>query len=169
VRDPAHWEEVKQLILRAKPYWAAFRASGYIELLAAGDIWLAHGFSSDIYAADVGARQAKRGFRIRHAMPKEGAEVALDAMVIAKDAPRPDLAHKFINFMLEDRNSADLTNMLGTGNPNKAAMDFIKPEIKAMSAVFPDEETAKKLEMPRPMNREERRLQSQIWTEIKAK
>jgi spermidine/putrescine transport system substrate-binding protein len=106
-RDPAHWEEVKQLILRAKPYWAAFRASGYIELLAAGDIWLAHGFSSDIYAADVGARQAKRGFRIRHAMPKEGAEVALDAMVIAKDAPRPDLAHKFINFMLEDRNSAD--------------------------------------------------------------
>jgi hypothetical protein len=48
-------------------------------------------------------------------------------------------------------------------------MDFIKPEIKAMSAVFPDEETAKKLEMPRPMNREERRLQSQIWTEIKAK
>jgi spermidine/putrescine transport system substrate-binding protein len=90
-------------------------------------------------------------------------------MVIAKDAPRSDLAHKFINFMLEDRNSADLTNMLGTGNPNQAAMDFIKPEIKAMAAIFPDEETARKLEMLRPMNPEERRLQSQIWTEIKAR
>lgn len=168
-RDPAHWEEAKQLIIRAKPYWAAFRASGYIELLAAGDIWLAHGYSSDIYTADVGAREAKKAFRIRHAMPKEGAVLALDAMVIAKAAPRPDLAHKFINFMLEDQNSADLTNMLGSGNPNRAAMDFIKPEIKAMSAVFPDEETTKKLEMLRPMNPEERRLQSQIWTEIRAK
>jgi spermidine/putrescine transport system substrate-binding protein len=168
-RDPAHWEEAKQLILRAKPNWAAFRASGYIELLAAGDIWLAHGYSSDIYTADVGAQEAKKAFRIKHALPKEGAAFGLDAMVIAKDAPRPDLAHKFINFMLEARNSADVTNLLGTGNPNRAAMDFIKPEIKAMSAVFPDEKTAKKLEMLRPMSPEERRLQSQIWTEIKTK
>jgi spermidine/putrescine transport system substrate-binding protein len=90
-------------------------------------------------------------------------------MVIARDAPRPDLAHTFINFMLEARNSADLTNMLGSGNPNLAAVQFIKPEIKAMSAVFPDEATARKLEMPRPMNPEERRRQSQIWTEIKAR
>jgi spermidine/putrescine transport system substrate-binding protein len=168
-RDPAHWEEAKQLILRAKPYWAAFRASGYIELLAAGDIWLAHGYSSDLHIADMGAQEAKKAFRIRLAMPKEGAVIGLDAMVIAKDAPRSDLAHKFINFMLEDRNSADLTNMLGTGNPNQAAMDFIKPEIKAMAAIFPDEETARKLEMLRPMNPDERRLQSQIWTEIKAR
>ena len=115
------------------------------------------------------AQEAKKTFRIRVAMPKEGAVIGLDAMVIAKNAPRPDLAHKFINFMLDAQNSADLTNMLGTGNPNKAAVDFIKPEIKAMSAVFPDEETAKKLEMLRPLNPEERRLQSQIWTEIKAK
>lgn len=167
-RDPAHWEEAKQVILKAKPYWAAFKASGYIELLAAGDIWIAHGYSNDIYGADLGAQDAKKDFRIKHAMPKEGAVLALDAMVIAKDAPRPDLAHKFIDFMLEGQNSADLTNMLGSGNPNSAAMEFIKPEIKAMSAVFPDAETAKKLEMLKPMNEGERQMASRIWTEIKA-
>ena len=167
-RDPKHWEEAKQLILRAKPYWAAFKASGYIELLAAGDIWLAHGYSNDIYGADLGAQLAKKDFHIKHAMPKEGAVLALDAMVIHKDAPRPDLAHKFINFMLEGQNSADLTNMLGSGNPNTAAMEFIKPEIKAMSAVFPDAEMAKKLEMLKPMSEEDRRMANQIWTEIKA-
>jgi spermidine/putrescine transport system substrate-binding protein len=167
-RDPAKWEEAKQVILKAKPYWAAFKASGYIELLASGDIWIAHGYSNDIYQADLGAQQAGKDFRIKHAMPKEGAVLALDAMVIAKDAPRPDLAHKFIDFMLDGQNSADLTNMLGSGNPNTAAMAFIKPEIKAMSAVFPDEETAKKLEMLKPMNADERRMANQIWTEIKA-
>jgi spermidine/putrescine transport system substrate-binding protein len=167
-RDPRHWEEARNVILKAKPYWAAFKASGYIELLAAGDIVLAHGYSSDIYLADQGAKEAGKDFRIRHAMPKEGAVLALDAMVISKDAPRPDLAHQFINFMLDGRNSAELTNMLGTGNPNAAAMEYITPEIKSMKAVFPDEQAARKLEMLKPMNTEERTLLNRIWTEIKA-
>lgn len=168
-RDPQHWQETKDVILTAKPYWAAFKASGYIELLAAGDIVLAHGYSSDIYLADQGAQQAGKEFRIRHAMPREGAVLALDAMVIARDAPRPDLAHQFINFMLDGRNSAELTNMLGSGNPNSAAMEFIAPGIKTMKEVFPDERIAKTLEMLKPMTKDERQLLNRVWTEIKAK
>jgi spermidine/putrescine transport system substrate-binding protein len=168
-RDPKHWQEAKNAILKAKPYWAAFKASGYIEQLSAGNIWLVHGYSNDIYQADLGAQEAKQPFRIKHAMPKEGAVLALDAMVIHKAAPRADLAHQFINFMLEGQNSADLTNMIGSGNPNAAAMQYIKPEIKAMSAIFPDQATAKKLEMLKDLNSKERRLMSRIWTEIKAR
>ena len=168
-RDPRHWEQAKQTIIKAKPYWAAFKASGYIEQLSAGNIWLVHGYSNDIYQADLGAQQAKQKFRIRHAMPKEGAVLALDAMVVHKHAPRPDLAHQFINFMLDGQNSAELTNMIGSGNPNREALKYIKPEIKAMSAIFPDEATAKKLEMLQELNSQQRRLMSRIWTEIKAK
>ncbi len=168
-RDPKHWEEAKKVILKAKPYWAAFKASGYIEQLAAGNIWLVHGYSNDIYQADLGAQEAKQPFRIKHALPKEGAVLALDAMVIHKSAPRPDLAHQFIDFMLEGRNSADLTNMIGSGNPNAAAMTHIKPEIKGMSAIFPDAQTAKKLEMLKDLTSKERRTMNRIWTEIKAR
>jgi len=168
-RDPKHWEEAKKVILRAKPYWAAFKASGYIEQLAAGNIWMVHGYSNDIYQADQGAQEAKQPFRIRHALPKEGAVLALDVMVVQKNAPRADLAHQFINFMLDGQNSADLTNMIGSGNPNSAAMSHIKPQIKAMSAIFPDEQTAKKLEMLKDMSSKERRAMSRIWTEIKAR
>jgi spermidine/putrescine transport system substrate-binding protein len=167
-RDPQHWEQARDVILKAKPYWAAFKASGYIELLAAGDIVLAHGYSSDIFLADQGAQEAGKDFRVRHAMPVEGAVLALDAMVISKDAPRPDLALQFMNFMLDGQNSAELTNMLGTGNPNMAAMQFITPEIRSMKEVFPDEQTARKLEMLKPMNTQERSLLNRLWTEIKA-
>lgn len=167
-RDPTHWEQAKQTILKAKPYWAAFKATGYIEALAAGTIWVVHGYSNDIFLADVGAQQNKQKFRIRHAMPKEGAVLALDAMVIHKDAPRPDLAHQFINFMLDGRNSAELTNMMGSGNPNKAALPFVRPEIRAISAIFPDERSAKRLEQLKDMTPQQRRLMNRIWTEIKA-
>jgi spermidine/putrescine transport system substrate-binding protein len=167
-RDPKHWEQAKQTVLKAKPYWAAFKATGYIEALAAGTIWVVHGYSNDIFQADLGAQQNKQKFRIRHAIPREGAVLALDAMVIHKNAPRPDLAHQFINFMLDGRNSSELTNMMGSGNPNKAALPFIKPEIRAIGAIFPDEQTAKRLEQLKDMTPQQRRLLNRLWTEIKA-
>jgi spermidine/putrescine transport system substrate-binding protein len=168
-RDPKHWQQAKDAILKAKPYWAAFNASSYIRELSAGNIWVVHGYSNDIYQADLGAQKAGMKFRIRHSLPKEGAVLALDAMVIAKGAPHPDLAHKFINFMLEGQNSADLTNMIGSGNPNSDAQKYIKPEIKQISAIFPDEQTAKKLEMLKDMTPAQRRTMNRIWTEIKAR
>ena len=168
-RDPAHWKQAKDMILKAKPYWAAFNASSYIRELSSGNIWVAHGYSNDVYQADLGAQKDGKKFHIRHALPKEGAVLALDCMVVMKSAPRPDLAFKFINFMLEGQNSADLTNMIGSGNPNAEAQKFIKPEIKQISAIFPDAETAKKLEMLKDMTPKQRREMSKLWTEIKAK
>jgi spermidine/putrescine transport system substrate-binding protein len=167
-RDPKHWQQAKEVILKAKPYWAAFNASSYIKELSSGNIWLVHGYSNDIYQADQDAQKAGQKFRIRHSLPKEGAVLALDCMVIAKSAPRPDLAYMFINFMLEGRNSADLTNMIGSGNPNADAQQYIKPEIKQIKAIFPDAQAAKKLEMLKDMTPPQRRLMNRTWTEIKA-
>jgi len=167
--DEAKLAEAKAVIIKAKPYWAAFNASSYIKELTVGNIWVAHGYSNDIFQANLDAQAAKRGFNIVHALPKEGAVLALDAMVIHKSAPRPDLAHAFINFMLEGENSADLTNMIGSGNPNAASMKFIKPEIKAVKAVFPDAENARKLEMLKDLNSRQLRVLTRMWTEIKVK
>ena len=127
--DPKHWDEAAKLIKKAKPYWAAFNASSYIKELTVGNIWLVHGYSNDIFQANLDAQAAGRKFHIVQGMPKEGAVLALDNMVIHKSAPRPDLGLKFINFMLEGQNSAELTNLIGSGNPNMAAMKYIKPEL----------------------------------------
>jgi len=168
-RDPKHWEEAKQVILKAKPYWAAFNASSYIKELASGNIWLVHGYSNDIFQADKGAQEAKQKFRIRHSLPKEGAVLALDVMVVAKGAPHPGLAHQFINFMLEGRNSADLTNMIGSGNPNQAALQYIKPEIRSNKAVFADQQSVKTLEQLKDLTAKQRQLLNRMWTEIKSR
>jgi spermidine/putrescine transport system substrate-binding protein len=167
--DDAKLKEAKETIRRAKPYWAAFNAQSYIKELTVGNIWVAHGYSNDIFQANLDAQAAKRGFNIVHLLPKEGASLSLDAMVVPKNAPRPDLAFQFINFMLDGQNSADLTNLIGSGNPNNEAMKFIKAEIKANRAVFPDAESAKKLEMLRDLNAKELRTLSRLWTEVKLK
>lgn len=167
--DEKHWEEAKNMILKAKPYWAAFNGTSYIKGLTVGDIWLVHGYSSDIFQADLDAQSAGRKFRIRHALPKEGAAMSLDSLVIPKDAPRPDLAHLFINLVLDGKNSAELTNMLGTGNPNKAALPFINPEIAGNKEIFPDKAESAKLEMLKDLNSKQRRALNRVWTEIRVR
>jgi len=166
--DEKHWREAAELIKKAKPYWAAFNASSYIKELTVGNIWLVHGYSNDIFQANQDAQAAGRKFRIVQGMPKEGAVLAVDSMVIHKSAPRPDLAHLFINFMLDGKNSAELTNLIGSGNPNLDAAKHIKPELKALPAVFPPKEVAAKLEQLNELTPAQRRLRNRLWTEIKA-
>jgi spermidine/putrescine transport system substrate-binding protein len=168
-RDPAKWEQAKRLILRAKPYWAAFSNSTYIKDLAIGNIWVAHGYSNDMFRAREDARAARRPFTIGFTTPKEGAVLAVDSFVLHQSGGRPDLAHKFIDFMLEGENAADVSNLIGAGNTNAAAMPHIRPEIVAEPAIFPPPPALRTLEMLRDFDPKMRRSLSRMWTEIKVR
>jgi spermidine/putrescine transport system substrate-binding protein len=168
-RDPAKWEEAKRLILSAKPYWAAFSNSTYIKDLAIGTIWVAHGYSNDMFRAQQDAAAANRPFAIGFTTPKEGAVLAVDNLVLHRSGRRPDLAHLFIDFMLEGRNAADVSNLIGAGNPNGAAMQYILPEIAANPGIFPPPADLKRLEMLRDFDPGMRRTLSRMWTEIKVR
>ncbi|HCT4815975.1 TPA: spermidine/putrescine ABC transporter substrate-binding protein [Pseudomonas aeruginosa] len=165
--DPQHWKEAQALILAAKPYWAAFNSSSYIKELTLGNIWVAHGYSSDMYQARADAEAAGRAFKVDFALPRQGAVLAIDNMVIHKGSKNPDLAYRFIDFMLDGRNASELTNQIGTGTPNAAALPFIKPEIKTLAALFPGATTQARLEPLKDLNSRQRRALNKLWTEIK--
>ena len=166
-RDERKWKRARDLILRAKPYWAAFNASSYIKELTLGNIWVAHGYSNDMFQANADAVRAKRGFNIAASIPREGAVLALDSMVLHKTGRQPELALRFVDFMLRGENSAELTNLIGSGNPNRAALAHVRPDIAADPAIFPDAATLPRLEMLRDLDRRSRRVLNRIWTEIK--
>jgi spermidine/putrescine transport system substrate-binding protein len=168
-RDEKHLREAQQVIITAKPYWAAFNSSSYIKELTVGNIWVAHGYSSDMLQARADAEAAERDFSIGYALPKQGAVLALDNMVIPKDAKNKALAYQFINFMLDGKNAAALTNEIGAGNPNSAAAEFIDADIKQQKAIFPDAATLSKLETIDASNAQQRRQLNKLWTEIKIK
>lgn len=165
--DEEHWKQASDLIVRAKPYWTAFSNASYVKELAVGNLWVAHGYSNDMFQAALDAENTGRKFTIGFAIPREGAVLALDSMVLHRDGTHPGLAHQFINFMLDGKNSADLTNLIGSGNPNMDAMQYIRPEIANNQAIFPDPELLTGLEMLRDMDRKQRRRLSRLWTEIK--
>lgn len=167
--DEKQLKDAQAVILKAKPYWASFNASSYIKELTVGNAWVVHGYSSDIYQAGLDAAAAKRPFKILSATPKEGFTLSLDSFVMHKHAPRPDLALKFINFMLEGQNGAQLTNLIGSGNPNAAAMKFVRPELTQIPAIFPQPAVLAKAEQLKDLDVKGRRLYSRLWSEIKVK
>lgn len=168
-KDPTKWERAKELLIRAKPYWATFSNSTYIKDLAIGNIWVAHGYSNDMYRAQQDALAARRPFAIGFATPKEGAVLAVDNFVLHKAGPRPDLAQKFMEFMLDGQNAADVSNLIGAGNPNAAAMGYIRPDIADNPAIFPPPKELKRLQMIRDFDAKSRRTLSRMWTEVKVK
>ena len=109
---------------------------------------MAQGYSNDMFRARADARAAERPFEINFSIPKEGAVLALDSFVIHRSGGRPDLAHAFINFMLDGDNAADVSNLIGAGNPNRAALPFIRPEAAGEPAIFPPPETLARLDLP---------------------
>jgi spermidine/putrescine transport system substrate-binding protein len=167
--NEAHLKEAQAVILKAKPYWAAFNSSSYIKELTVGNIWVAHGYSSDMFQARADAADADRDFSVNFVLPTQGAVLALDNMVIPKKARDPELAHMFINFMMDPQNAAELTTIVGTGNPNAAATPFIDEDILKITAIFPTPELQAKLETVSARNAKERRLVNKLWTEIKVR
>ncbi len=165
----AKLKQARDLILRAKPYWAAFNAASYFKELTVGNIWLAQGYSNDFFTAQQDAAKAGRKFSVAYSTPKEGAVFALDNLVMHKSGKRPDLAQQFIAFWLEGEPSAQLTNAIGAGNPNRAATPLIDPGIAANEAIFPGAEKFKQLEMLRDYDRRTRRLLNRLWVEIKVR
>ena len=78
------------------------------------------------------------------------------------------LAHRFIDFILEGHNSAERTNLIGSGNSNRGARRYIDPAITANQAV-PLPAVQRRLEMPKDLDRTQRRVLPRMSTEIKVR
>jgi len=97
------------MFTKLRPYIRYFHSSQYINDLANGETCIALSWSGDVLQARDRAREAGKGVEIDFAVPKEGALRSFDMLAIPADAPHPDNAHKFINFLLRPDIAADFT------------------------------------------------------------
>ncbi|MCW3482183.1 spermidine/putrescine ABC transporter substrate-binding protein [Neisseriaceae bacterium JH1-16] len=167
--NPADWKAAKDVILKAKPFWAAFNNQSYIKELTVGNIYVAFGYSNDMYQAQQDAKKAGRKFAINFNLQKEGNTLSIDNLVVLKDAPRKDLAYKFVNFMMDGQNAADMTNQMGSGNPNSAAVKYVKPDIAKIPAIFPAKADVARLQQLQDLKAKDRRELNRVWSEVKLK
>ena len=152
---------------KIRPSLKYFHSSKYINDMANGDTCMAHGYVGDLVQARNRANEAGKGVKIGIFIPKEGAVVNIDAAAIPADAPHPDNAHAFIDFLLQPEIMAGITNTTGYANGVTASKPLIKKEILEDPVIYPPADVlAKEFQVP-PAELAKERERTRIWTAVK--
>jgi putrescine transport system substrate-binding protein len=140
----------------------------YTEDLANGETCLALGWSGDVLNAAARAREAKRGNSISYRIPKEGAVMFFDLMAIPADAPHPNNAHLFINYMMRPEVSARNSSVVHFATSNAAAYALVDPAVYSDRGIYPAPETRDRLVPDVPHSAAYTRLLTRMWTRFKS-
>jgi putrescine transport system substrate-binding protein len=166
-KNSADYQEAGRLLQSIRPYVTLFSSSGYINDMANGSICLALGWSGDINIAARRANDAKKGYKIEALIPKSSATLFFDTMAIPADAPHPNNAYAFINYILRPEVHASITNKVFYANPNKASLKFVQKEVAENKTVFLSDEDKNKMVVPEASSSEIRRVMTRVFTKFK--
>ncbi len=153
--------------LAVRPFVQKYHSSEYINALANGDICVAFGWSGDVLQARDRAAEANNGVTVAYSIPKEGALMWFDQMAIPTDAPNPDHALAFINYVLKAEVAAKASNYVFYANGNKAAQEFLDPAVSGDPAIYPPEETVANLYTVTAYPPKVLRVVTRLWTKVK--
>lgn len=165
--DPAVIAKAEPLLAAVRPHVRYFHSSQFINDLANGDICVAVGWSGDIFQAAARAEESGNGIELAYAIPKEGAPMWFDMLAIPKDAPHPDNAHRFIDYLLRPQVMANIQNYVAYNSSNLAAQPLVDQALKDNPAVYPDADTSARLFTFAVMPPDVDRLYSRLWTRLK--
>ena len=157
----------EQVLKMIRPYIRYIDSSRYIDNLANGDVCLAMGWSGDIKQAHDRAREANNGVDMVYSIPREGAIVNLDILVIPADAPHARNAHLFINYLLRPEVAARNSNLIKYANSVNPDLQPLDPQVRNDTGVFPPPEVRARLTPERARPPDYQRLLTRAWTRFK--
>ncbi|MCC5988967.1 MAG: polyamine ABC transporter substrate-binding protein [Pararhodobacter sp.] len=165
--EAADFEAAAELLQSVRDTVRYFHSSQYISDLANGEICVAVGWSGDVLQAAERAEEADRGVNVWYAIPSEGAMQWFDMLAIPADAPNPENAHAFINFIMKPEISAEITNYVWFPNANAAAFELVDEEIRTDPAIYPTPEVTETLFTGVTYDSRTDRLVTRLWTRVR--
>jgi spermidine/putrescine transport system substrate-binding protein len=160
---PQELRQIQDLMLETKRRSAGFIGGvGGKNQLLSGTANVAVVYSGDTLQA------SQDNPNVGYLLPQEGCNIWMDTMAIPAQAPHHDLAHAFINYILEAEVGAKLSNYNRFPTPNTAALPMINEEDRNNPAIYPDDELLDKLFYSTVLTAEEQQLIDALWTNIKS-
>ena len=160
-------QKAADAVTAVRPHIRYFHNSQTINDIANGDICVAHGYSGDMLQAQARAEEAKNGVHVEYVIPREGAVLWTDVMVIPADATNTEAAHKFINYIMQPEVIAPISNYVAYANANKKATPLVDAEVRDNPGIYPADSTLERLlTLKTPSDREARDI-TRLWMRTK--
>jgi putrescine transport system substrate-binding protein len=167
-RDPGDLNRAMSALEKIRPYIRKFHSSEYINDLANGDLCLSLGYSGDVVMARNRAREAHNGVEITFTVPKEGAQMSVDMLGVPADAPHPENALRFIDYLLRPAVIADISDAVSYPNPNVPGTALVKPALRDDPAVYSPPEVRRRFFVDLPAPADYERARTRAWTRLKS-
>jgi putrescine transport system substrate-binding protein len=166
-QKPEDLAQGEAVLMKIRPYIRNINSSEYIEALANGDLCLAVGYNGDFMQARDRAHDANKGIDIKYSVPKEGTILWFDMLAIPKDAPNPDSAYAFINYIMTPQVTADISNFKRYANANTAAQPLVLDSVKDDPGIYPPPDLRQKLSVQLADSADQTRAITRIWQKFK--
>ncbi len=165
--DPDDLAQVEKLLKGVRPYIRYFSSAKMLVDLPNEEVCIAMSWSGDYAQAMYRAQEVGRPVELAYTTPREGTLAWFDLWFIPADAPHPDNAHLFLNYLLRPKVIADISNEVRYAAPNIPAMPFVVPEVRNDPAVYPPEEVRLSLHKGVLHSPKEERARSRLWSRVK--
>jgi spermidine/putrescine transport system substrate-binding protein len=133
-------DQITRMYIKQKPNIKIFHNDEGQDLLLSGEIDIVMEYNGDI------AQVMEEDPDLDFVVPREGSIINSDCLCIPKGAPRPDNAHKFINFLLDGANAAEIYKTIRYPTPNAAALALMPQSYRSNKAIFPPEDAMRRCE-----------------------
>ncbi len=165
-QDLGELKRAQAVLMSVRPFVRYFHSSQYINDLANGGVCLSLGFSGDVLIAAQRAHDAGNGVEIEYHLPREGTIESFDTMAIPADAPHPEAAEAFINFVLQPAVMAGISNTVSYANAVPASRPLLRPALADNPNVFPAPAMAAKLFPGSEVGAHYERERTRAWTSV---
>lgn len=167
--DKADLSAAEALLHQLQPNVLYVATGRQISDLANGSVCLALTYNGDASIAADQARKANKPFEVAYRIPKEGTLVWQDNLAIPKDAPHPEAARAFIEFMLRPESVAALTNQLFFATANQAATPLVDEAVRTDPDIYPLADVRDRLYADRSMSLKDMRQRTRVWTTFRSR
>jgi spermidine/putrescine-binding protein len=129
--DANHLAQAQRELEAQKPLVQAYTSDAYKERLISGEAWAALGWSGDLGQA------AREEPLVKVIVPAGGTMMWLDSMAIPRAAQNVDLAHAFINYLLDPATATKNAIAVQYATPNATARERLPEEMRRDESVYP--------------------------------
>jgi putrescine transport system substrate-binding protein len=166
-QNPGDLVLAEAVLTKIRPYIRNINSSEYIEALANGDLCVAVGYNGDVMQARDRAREASKGIEVKYFVPKEGSILWFDMLAIPKDAPDPDSAYAYLNYIMTPKVIADISNFKRYANPNTASEPLVSESVRNDPGIYPPPEQRQKLAVQLADTADQTRAITRVWQRFK--
>lgn len=165
IRD---YKDAERKLQALRPHITYFHSSRYISDLANGNICIAFGYSGDVFQAISRAEEAGNGIELEYVVPREGGNLWFDMLTIPADAKNVEQAHAFIDYLLQPKVIAEVSEYVGYANANTQADALMDEEVRRNPSIYPSAAVQQRLYVSSEQPPEIMRWTTRSWNKLKS-